>query len=460
MVDGEFSGVLATMLSLEQQHSAAAAQSLEKILAGKETQQALDATSPDELLSCVHTQLDVREHQLSVLCILGNVACREKVSNAPASLLATELATLSFEFLASSRPTDFMASSPTWAKKLCAFCVRLGRVALEMASSNDNYRMDLAKASILPLCTALQCLLQGDLERITPLHSVLLEICVKTKCCTKAATLISPMPSLYDPERFETTLTDVLGYFLYGGDALLGLQRYEEALGMLTGAIVMPLPSRHELAMAALKKYVLVSLIIDGELRPMPPYTSPAVKKSLLQDIPDCFNLLQHAKALQFDKDADRSAQSLQRFIKDKHSTWEEDGNGGLAATIEANLYHRLTLKRYLKTYSVVPKEVLMKSLGVESPAELDAIVMKFAKPNQPLARIDDEAGVVRLEYCLTEESIPSMSSILELIQQTMAAKKAVDRDWLDIETSDLYRRQMLVNWGDRGRGERVKKAE
>ena len=45
------------------------------------------------------------------------------------------------------------------------------------------------------------------------------------------------------------------------------------------------------------------------------------------------------------------------------------------------------------------------------------------------------------------------MSEVRELVRQAAEAKNAVDEDWLDIETSDLYRKAMIM-----GRGEATRK--
>jgi len=462
----DFSAVLAAIMSVPEQYKAASGHQMSEVLTSKDARQTLEGSSPDELLSCAQTELDARDHQIGFLCVLESVASRKKVRDGPWSPLAAELARLASGFLAAARPSDYMGTCPVWSKKLCSLCVSLARQAIAAANAVQSPRVDEAKASILPLCSGLECLTQGDVQRITPLHAVLIELCVVTKCYAKAVGLMGPMPSLYEPERFGTKLKDVLACFLHCGDALLSLKRYEEGLNMLKGALSMPLYASHPLATAAAKKYVLGSLIKWGELDDLPMYVSNVVRKTVSQEIPEYQGLVRQAETLRFDlttpSAADSgvhpSAHALHEYIVEKEATWKEDGNEALIAIIAADLYHTATLIRFLKTYTTMPKDVLMRALGVASAAELDAVVMKFSALESVTGavRIDDEENVVHFDIALDEVNGMTMRKLMQLIQKATAAKKAVDEDWVAIETSDVFRKQM--NRSDGGRGERMKK--
>jgi len=69
--------------------------------------------------------------------------------------------------------------------------------------------------------------------------------------------------------------------------------------------------------------------------------------------------------------------------------------------------------------------------------------------------RIDDEENVVHFDVALDEVNGMTMRKLMQLIQKATAAKKAVDEDWVAIETSDVFRK---MNRSDGGRGERLKK--
>ena len=465
MASDSFSGVVALILSVADQHKATTAQHLSSALVSKETKQVLESSSPDELLSCVQLQLDAREHQLGVLYILDSVVSRKKAGDgtvssssslslsfaSTSSPLAIELTRLAIGFLQAARPNDYMCTNPAWSKKLCSLCVAVAKVAVS----------EHIKAAILPLCNGLECLTQGNVERITPLNSVLIELCVVCKCYTTAVGLMGDMPSLYEPERFGTKLRDLLGYFVHSGTALLALKRYEDSADMFKGALMMPLSTPHPLITTAAKKYLLACVIFWGEEGSMPPYMSGTVKKTMMQDIPDYQGLVQRAFALRFDCEAKMGVSALREYIKEKDSTWRADGNEALVAFIAENTAHKMTLKRFVKTYTAVPKDVLMNSLGVGSSTELDAVVIKFCMVNGAAAvRIDDEAGVVHFDDQSEKLDMLTMQKLMKLIQQTVDAKKAVDEDWLKIETSDLFRKHTAMGRAgvEGGRGDRMKK--
>ena len=442
----DFSGILASILSVEQQYSRSAAiEPLGSTLANRETKRVLDSTSPDELLSCMGTQLNTREHQLGVLCILENVSRRKKVGDAPLSPLASELAGLACELLNSCRPKDYVSTSKVWSSKLCSLCVVIARVAKAAGADGGESRMTLANSCIGPLRNGLDCITQSNNRRLTPLNGELLALCVTTRNFTEATTLLGAMPTVFEPERFETDLKHVLNYFLYGSEALLALKRYEEAMLMLTGAVVMPLFKPQPMATAALKKYVLTSLILDGELRELPEYTSSIIKRTMAQDIPDYANLVERARSLGREDGSEENGLVLQSFIAEKRDIWESDGNIELMSIISEELRIKLTLKRYMKTYTTVPKAMLMKGIGVTSDAELDAAVRRFSSAEHPSVQVDNEADAVHFVHASSRDRLPPMSEIRELVRQAAEAKNAVDEDWLEIQTSDLYLKAMLM---------------
>ncbi len=452
----DFTGILASIRAVEQQYSRSAAiEPLGSTLTKRETKRVLDSTSPDELLSCAQTQLDAREHQLGVLCILENVSRRKKIGDAPLCPLAMELACMACELLRSCRPTDYVSTSKIWSSKLCSLCMVIARVAQAAGADGEASRMTMASSCIGPLRIGLECITQSNNRRLTPLNGELLELCVTTGNVTDATALLDPMPSVYEPERFETGLKHVLKYFLYGSEALLALKRYEEAMLMLTGAVVMPLFKPQPMATAALKKYVLTSLILDGELRELPEYTSSVMKRAMAQDIPDYMNLVERAQSLRHEQGSEEHGQVLQSFIAERRDIWETDGNAELMSIISEELRVRLVLKRCMKTYTTMPKAMLMKGIGVTSDAALDAAVRTFSSSEHTLGsvQIDNEADAVHFAHASSGDRLPPMGEIRALVRQAVEAKIAVEEDWLDIQTSELYRKAMLM-----GRGEVMRK--
>ena len=454
----DFSSVLASILSVEQQYRTTVGgqvQALDRTLQAKETAAALDASSVDELLSTVSHELDAREHQLGVLCILDNVFRRSfnGIKKKPLSPLAAALSRVAHSFLRSSKPGDYMVDGSTgWSRSLCSLCVGLAKVAV--AQAKDGEHVDAAKAAILPLCAGLECLTHGDPRRITPLHGELLELCLVTSCYSKAVVLLgadmsisSAVPTLYCPEKYGTKLNDVLRYFYFGGEVFISLKRYAEAIDMFTGAIVMPLFQQQSLVTDALRKYILTCLIVDGELRELPPYASSTIKKSLTQDCAEYMGLVACARDLAHEVDSEANSSVLQGFIQDKQGVWKEDGNEALVAILADELRTKLTLKRFERTYTTVPKDVVMKSLGLTSAAELDAVVLKFA--GQVCVRIDDDAGV--LHFGASEATVPPMREIMSLIKEAVDMKQAVENDWHEISTSDLFLKPQSTSQGRRG---------
>lgn len=71
-----------------------------------------------------------------------------------------------------------------------------------------------------------------------------------------------------------------LQYYYYGAIIYIGNKNYDRALDFLT--IVISAPTQKAISaiqVAAYKKFVLVSLIYQGQLKPLPKYTAQGVEK-------------------------------------------------------------------------------------------------------------------------------------------------------------------------------------
>lgn len=93
------------------------------------------------------------------------------------------------------------------------------------------------------------------------------------------------MPALnvqQNPVKINLDNRQVLLYFYYGAMILAVLERYEEALLLLEHAISLPATRLSSIVVEALKKYILISLIL-GRSKPsdnLPNYVSSIIQRN------------------------------------------------------------------------------------------------------------------------------------------------------------------------------------
>ncbi|KDO34249.1 hypothetical protein SPRG_19080 [Saprolegnia parasitica CBS 223.65] len=118
----------------------------------------------------------------------------------------------------------------------------------------------------------------GNMYALTPFHSVLALVALHAKCY-HAATPILNRP-VFEVTPF-TRVVDVLEYFYYGGMLYVGLKKFRDAAEFFLLAITTPAHSLSAIVVEAYKKYVLVYLIVHGDVPVLPKATSVVVSRGL-----------------------------------------------------------------------------------------------------------------------------------------------------------------------------------
>ncbi|CAL9065640.1 unnamed protein product [Musa banksii] len=127
---------------------------------------------------------------------------------------------------------------------------------------------------ITPLRTAIRKL-QTSSEQLTTLHSDYLLLCLLAKFYKAGL-------SILDDDIFEVDQPrDHFLYCYYGGMINIGLKRFRKALGCLHNVVTAPMDALSVIAVEAYKKYILVSLILNGQVPPFPKYTSSTAQRNL-----------------------------------------------------------------------------------------------------------------------------------------------------------------------------------
>ena len=265
---------------------------------------------------------------------------------------------LSRDFLLSLKPGDYIGQSKACKKKVVQLCKAVGRIAIQLHKE---------KFAIKPILNGIECCTQGRIQRLTPIHSVVFQLCLMTECFSVAEKLLSHNGLIEYPEEYGLTSRDILLYFYYGGMICAGLGKYEKAMDMFVGAIVTPSVAVSAIVVEALKKYILVSLLLYGCLKQLPSYASGSVHKVMKSDCSEYLELAKHIEA----------AESIDAFVQEHEHIWQTDGNFGLVKSISYSSNRRV-MENLGKIYSVIPMSKLREELSLVETERIDIQMLRY----------------------------------------------------------------------------------
>jgi COP9 signalosome complex subunit 3 len=125
------------------------------------------------------------------------------------------------------------------------------------------------------LCRAIRKIQLYD-SQLTSIHGDLCKLCLLAKC-------FKPALEFLDIDITGISTDDDAKYFLlyfyYGGMIYTALKNYERALYFFEVCVMTPATAVSHIMLEAYKKYILVSLILNGKIILLPNYTSNLVKR-------------------------------------------------------------------------------------------------------------------------------------------------------------------------------------
>jgi len=290
--------------------------------------------------------------------------------------------------------------------------------------------------SLRPLRCALEKL-RPDPETLTPVHTELIRVCLKAKAYTFAASVLDqPIYdiSLSSPSCTQMTPQSFLCYFYYGAMVRIGLKQYTQALQLLLVVLTCPASCLSAIQADAYKKYVLVSLKINGELQPLPTYASHIVQRyakspSYVLDIAEAF------------KAGDLTA--LRRVVEEKTQALEADSNLGLAQQIVDSM-QRHKVKMLTNTYLTLSLAEIATEIGWDESkaAEVEQLLFDMICEGEIRARIDGATENVSFEDDDGDMDAAMICKVEDRLQQIMGLAQRIAAFEHEVVSSEAYIRK------------------
>lgn len=279
--------------------------------------------------------------------------------------------------------------------------------------------------AILPLQSAIRKL-QPSSEYLTAIHADFLQVCLLSKCYKASLSILEDDIFEIDQKRTALVPRDFLLYCYYGGMVYIGLKKFSKALEFFQHAITAPTTALNAITIAAFRKYVLVSLIQNGQVPPFPKYTPAVVLrnlKSCVQDYLDLANLY-----------ATRNIADVKRCITTHEDVFKSDNNLGLAKQVIASLYKR-NIQRLTQTYLTLSLQDIADTVQLDSQKEAELHILQMIKDGDIFAAINQKDGMVSFQEDPEQYNTCEMTQRLnnEIHHIVRLAKKLT---WVDEQVS------------------------
>ncbi|XP_020098309.1 COP9 signalosome complex subunit 3 isoform X2 [Ananas comosus] len=252
--------------------------------------------------------------------------------------------------------------------------------------------------------------LQTSSEQLTTIHSDFLLLCILAKSYKTGLSILEDDILEVDQPR------DLFLYYYYGGIIYIGLKRFRTALECLHNVVTAPMTTLNAIAVEAYKKYILVSLILNGQVPSFPKYTSSTAQRNLKNhtqpyiDLSACY--------------ASGKYSDLEAFIQSNVEKFQSDNNLGLVKQVLSSLYKR-NIQRLTQTYLTLSLQDIANAVQLKTPKEAEMHVLRMIQDGEIFATINQKDGMVSFHEDPEQYKTCEMAEHIDsTIQRLMALSK------------------------------------
>ncbi|MBA0663908.1 hypothetical protein Goklo_003988 [Gossypium klotzschianum] len=267
---------------------------------------------------------------------------------------------------------------------------------------------------------------QSSTEHLTALHPEFLLLCLLAKSYKTGH-------SVLEEDIFEVDQPkDLFLYCYYGGMICIGQKHFQKALELLHNVVTAPMFAVDAIAIEAYKKYILVSLILHGQVysaidikcadavfsTSLPKYSSLAAQRnlrSLCQLYFDMENSYSNGKI-----------GDLETYVQSNKERFEHDNNLGLVKQVVSSLYKQ-NIQRLTQTYLTLSLQDIANTMQLSSVREAEMHVLQMIQDVEIYGTINQKDGMVRfLEDPEQYKTIEMIERIDSSSQRLMILSKKI----------------------------------
>ncbi|KAG2194865.1 hypothetical protein INT47_002659 [Mucor saturninus] len=242
---------------------------------------------------------------------------------------------------------------------------------------------------------------------------------------------------LNQQQKYDVNIQNFLQYYYYGSIAYIGNKKYDRALDFLS--IVISAPTQKAISaiqVAAYKKFILVSLIYEGQIRALPKYTAQIVEKVCKTQSQPYLNLLKTFNETDLKLFHDHATASSSTFESDKHM--------GLVKQCFQSL-RRKKIKELTNVYITVGLNEMAAKIDT-SPQELELILIEMINQKQIFASISITDLSVKMVHFIDQRDVAQMSLEDRIFQIAAINDRVSNMDKLEGLNKDFQTKYMTLS--------------
>ncbi|KAI8875314.1 hypothetical protein K501DRAFT_299412 [Backusella circina FSU 941] len=302
----------------------------------------------------------------------------------------------------------------------------------------DQIQVQLAPKKFALIAPALQHLARVLNQPTLPIRplAVAIERYAKTP---NTLTSLHPAFVLIDIKNNDINIRGYLEYHYYSAIAYIGNKNFDRALDFLSLVISAPAKkSVSAIQIEAYKKFVLVSLIKNAKLSPLPKYTVNGVEKVCKAQATPYLEL-----ARAFD---DTNIQMYEEAVNKSMELWRSDKHMGLVKQCYQSI-RRKRIKELAKVYITVSLENIVPKMGQITLEELERTLVEMIYQKEISASLSvTDQGIKMVHF---DDSDDVLQPALNLEQRIFKAISVNDRvaamDKLEGLNKDFQAKYMVL---------------
>lgn len=196
------------------------------------------------------------------------------------------------------------------------------------------------------------------------------------------------------------------------------IKNYERSLYFFEVAVSTPALAMSYIMLEAYKKYILVSLILDGKISSIPKYSSQVITR-FVKPLSHAY----HELAVAYETS---QSDALRNAINKHRDVFVRDVNMGLVKQVDASLYKK-NIQRLTQTFLTLSLVDVASKVNLSGPHEAEKYILDMIKSGEIFASINQKDGMVVFKDDPEKYNSPEMfQNIQEDITQVMELNKQI----------------------------------
>ncbi|XP_031634483.1 COP9 signalosome complex subunit 3 [Contarinia nasturtii] len=276
-------------------------------------------------------------------------------------------------------------------------------------------------------------------SQLTPVHADLFQLSLCAKIFNPALKFLDiDITAISTTEDNNHDAKYFLLYYYYGGMIYSAIKNYERALYFFEVAVSTPALAMSYIMLESYKKYILVSLILEGKISSIPKYSSQVITR-FVKPLSHAY----HDLATAYETS---QSDEIRNVINKYREVFVRDMNFGLVKQVAASLYKK-NIQRLTQTFLTLSLVDVANKVHLNGPNEAEKYIVDMIKSGEIFASINQKDGMVVFKDDPEKYNTPEMfQSIQEDITQVMELNKQIVKMEEEIKLNPHYVKKSIGN--------------